>query len=168
MSVLVVDDDRDLVDVITYILRRDGIEVTAAFDGQQAWERFQSEAPELVVLDITMPSMDGVELLRRMRTESTVPVVMLTARQDEPSIVEALDLGADDYITKPFSPRQLVARIRAVLRRASTYRQVLAGSDRELRCGDLVLDTHSAEYHARRYAATPDALGVPHSALPDD
>ena len=67
MSVLVVDDDRDLVDVITYILRRDGIEVTAAFDGQQAWERFQSEAPELVVLDITMPSMDGVELLRRMR-----------------------------------------------------------------------------------------------------
>ena len=77
-----------------------------------------------------------------MRTESTVPVVMLTARQDEPSIVEALDLGADDYITKPFSPRQLVARIRAVLRRASTYQQVLAGSDRELRCGDLVLDTH--------------------------
>ena len=126
MSVLVVDDDRDLVDVITYILRRDGIEVTAAFDGQQAWERFQSEAPELVVLDITMPSMDGVELLRRMRTESTVPVVMLTARQDEPSIVEALDIGADDYITKPFSPRQLVARIRAVLRRASTYQPVRA------------------------------------------
>ena len=120
------------MDVITYILRRDGIEVTSAFDGRQAWERFQSDAPELVVLDITMPGLDGVELLRRVRAESTVPVVMLTARQDEPSIVEALDLGADDYITKPFSPRQLVARIRAVLRRASTY-QPAANSDRELR-----------------------------------
>ena len=76
MSVLVVDDDRDLVDVITYILRRDGIEVAFAFDGKQAWERFQSEETELVVLDITMPGMDGVELLRRVRAESTVPVVM--------------------------------------------------------------------------------------------
>ena len=142
MSVLVVDDDRDLVDVITYILRRDGIEVASAFDGKQAWDRFQSEETELVVLDITMPGMDGVELLRRMRAESTVPVVMLTARQDEASIVDALDLGADDYITKPFSPRQLVARVRAVLRRASTYQPSSVASDRELRCGDLVLDTH--------------------------
>src|SRR5687768_16240145 len=116
MAVLIVDDDRDLVDVITYILRRAGYETLAAFDGEQGWARFQSEAPELVILDANMPGLDGMEVCRRIREVSVTPVIMLTARTDEQDIVQALGLGADDYVTKPFSPRQLVARVRAVLR----------------------------------------------------
>ena len=139
MAVLLVDDDRDLIDVLTYILRREGYEVIAAFDGQQGLERFQREEPELVVLDANMPGMDGFEVCRRIRETSIKPVIMLTARTDEVDIVKALGLGADDYITKPFLPRTLVARVKAVLRRAQSFSGG-AASGEVLSAGDLVLD----------------------------
>jgi DNA-binding response OmpR family regulator len=143
MAVLLVDDDRDLIDVLTYILRREGFEVIAAYDGEQAWERFQRDDPELVVLDANMPGLDGMEVCRRIRAVSTRPVIMLTARTDEADVVKALGLGADDYVTKPFSPRQLVARIRAVLRRAQAFAPQgveTRGNPQELRAADLRLD----------------------------
>ncbi|MGH2366576.1 MAG: response regulator [Chloroflexota bacterium] len=140
MAVLLVDDDRDLIDVLTYILRREGYEAIAAYDGEQGWARFQSEQPELVVLDANMPGLDGMEVCRRIREVSTSPVIMLTARTDEADIVQALGLGADDYITKPFSPRQLVARVKAVLRRAQAFGAGGAVGGDELRAGDLALD----------------------------
>ena len=140
MAVLLVDDDRDLVDVLTYILRREGYEITAAFDGEQGWARFQSDGPELVILDANMPGLDGFEVCKRIREVSKTPVIMLTARTDETDVVQALGLGADDYITKPFSPRQLVARVKAVLRRAQQFSPTATGTGEELRAGDLMLD----------------------------
>jgi DNA-binding response OmpR family regulator len=143
MAVLLVDDDRDLIDVLTYILRREGYEVIAAYDGEQGWARFQDDQPELVVLDANMPGLDGMEVCRRVREVSTTPVIMLTARTDEADIVQALGLGADDYITKPFSPRQLVARVKAVLRRAQAFAASGSGGGEELHAGDLTLDLRS-------------------------
>jgi CheY-like chemotaxis protein len=118
--ILAADDERDLAEVLEFVLRRAGYETLIAYDGQAAWERAQAERPDLVVLDINMPVLDGYEVLRRIRAlpgaRAATPVIMLTARDDEASIVAALDAGADDYIAKPFSPRQLLARIRAALR----------------------------------------------------
>jgi DNA-binding response OmpR family regulator len=140
MAVLLVDDDRDLVDVLTYILRREGYEITTAYDGEQGWARFEKEAPELVILDANMPGLDGMEVCKRIREVSKAPVIMLTARTDEADIVQALGLGADDYITKPFSPRQLVARVKAVLRRAQSFTPGSSGGGEELSAGELTLD----------------------------
>ena len=140
MAVLLVDDDRDLVDVLTYILRREGYEIVTAYDGKQGWAQFQSENPELVLLDANMPGMDGMDVCKRIREVSKTPVIMLTARTDEADIVQALGLGADDYITKPFSPRQLVARVKAVLRRAQQFAPAVGGAGEELHAGDLLLD----------------------------
>lgn len=141
MRLLLVDDDRDLVEVLTYVLQREGFSVVAAFDGEGAWRQFQSEQPSLVILDINMPGIDGLEVCRRIREASTVPVVMLTARADEVDIIRALGLGADDYVTKPFSPRQLVARVKAVLRRAAAVPVGVPPSEpEELRSGVLHLD----------------------------
>jgi DNA-binding response OmpR family regulator len=140
MAVLLVDDDRDLIDVLTYILRREGYEVISSYDGEQGWQRFQQESPELVVLDANMPGLDGFEVCRRIREQSITPVIMLTARTDEADIVKALGLGADDYITKPFSPRQLVARVKAVLRRAQAFAGSSASAGEQLTAADLVLD----------------------------
>ena len=139
MSVLLVDDDRDLVDVLTYILRREGYEIDTAFDGEQGWTRFKSDSPELVILDANMPGLDGFEVCKRIREVSKTPVIMLTARTDETDVVQALGLGADDYITKPFSPRQLVARVKAVLRRAQQFAPT-GGDGEELHASDLTLD----------------------------
>lgn len=141
MRLLLVDDDRDLVEVLTYVLQREGFSVVAAFDGEGAWRQFQIEQPSLVILDINMPGIDGLEVCRRIREASTVPVVMLTARADEVDIIRALGLGADDYVTKPFSPRQLVARVKAVLRRAAAVPVSVPPSEpEELRSGVLHLD----------------------------
>ena len=157
MTVLIVDDDRDLVDVLTYILRREGYEVIAAYDGVQGWERFRAETPELVVLDANMPGLDGMEVCRRIREVSTTPVIMLTARTDEADIVNALGLGADDYITKPFSPRQLVARVKAVLRRAQAFAATAGARNEQLRAGDLTLDmrTRSVKRDGQELRLTP-------------
>ena len=143
MKVLVVDDDVDLLDLTTYALRREGYSVFAAVDGAQALHRWETENPDIILLDCNLPKLNGFEVCRRIRHESETPIIMLTARDDEEDIVRGLQLGADDYVTKPFSAKQLGARIKAVLRRCRTdpYRQTVS----ELRVGDLVLDLQSHE-----------------------
>lgn len=116
-KVLVVDDDRKTVAMIRLYLEHEGYEVLSAFDGQQALATTQTQRPDLIVLDLMLPQVGGLEVCRQLRTESRVPIVMLTARATEADKLRGLDLGADDYVTKPFSPRELVARVRAVLRR---------------------------------------------------
>jgi DNA-binding response OmpR family regulator len=118
MKILVADDDRDLLELIGYALSQAGYLVMKAADGNAALEAFEREQPDLVVLDINMPGMSGFQVCDAIRARSRVPVMMLTARGAEEDLIKALDLGADDYLTKPFSPRTLLARIRALLRRA--------------------------------------------------
>jgi len=118
MKVLLVDDDLDLLSVTTFALQQAGLVVVKASDGVAALEVFESEKPDIAVLDINMPRMNGFELAQKLRQKSQIPLLMLTVRSEEQDVVRALSLGADDYITKPFSPRILVARIRALLRRA--------------------------------------------------
>jgi DNA-binding response OmpR family regulator len=117
-KILVVDDDLALSDVLAFAIRRAGFEVTSAHDGLSALEQFSKESPDLIVLDWGLPRMDGLEVCTRVRSESEVPIIMLTVRDTDDNVIAALEAGADEYIIKPFSPRQLIARIRALLRRA--------------------------------------------------
>jgi len=117
--VLVVEDDPTVSDVVVRYLEREGLSVDAVFDGQSALEHAAIRWPDLVVLDLMLPGIDGLEVCRRLRADAPVPVIMLTAKGDEDDRVMGLELGADDYIAKPFSPRELTARVKAVLRRAS-------------------------------------------------
>ncbi len=118
MKALIVDDDRVLADLVAFTLQREGFEVVKAYDGEMALKQWKADQPELVVLDVNLPDTDGFDLCRQMRQESDTPIIMLTVRGEDDDVVHGLELGADDYIHKPFSPRQLVARIQAVLRRA--------------------------------------------------
>jgi DNA-binding response OmpR family regulator len=118
-TILLVDDEDAVQKLLTYPLEREGYRVVSARDGQEALERFAAEQPDLVVLDIMLPKVDGLEVCKRLRAKSTVPIIMLTARDDELDKVVGLELGADDYITKPFSIREFRSRIRALLRRAA-------------------------------------------------
>jgi DNA-binding response OmpR family regulator len=119
-TILLVDDEDAIQTLLTYPLERDGYRVVQARDGDEALRRFGDESFDLVVLDIMLPKVDGLEVCRRLRAESTVPIIMLTARDDELDKVLGLELGADDYITKPFSIREFRSRVRALLRRAAT------------------------------------------------
>jgi DNA-binding response OmpR family regulator len=119
-TILLVDDEDSIQALLTYPLERDGYRVVQARDGDEALRRFTEEDVDLVVLDIMLPRVDGLEVCRRLRAESTVPIIMLTARDDELDKVLGLELGADDYITKPFSIREFRSRVRALLRRAAT------------------------------------------------
>jgi DNA-binding response OmpR family regulator len=118
MKVLVVDDDRVLADVVAFTLRREGFQVVQAHDGEAALQCWSDEQPDLLVLDVNLPKIDGFTVCRRIRQQADTPILLLTVRNEEDDIVHGLGLGADDYITKPFSPRQLVARAQAILRRA--------------------------------------------------
>jgi len=118
MKALIVDDDRVLADVVAFTFRREGFEVIQAYDGPTAIRRWSEEHPDIVILDVNMPTMDGFTVCRHIRERSNTPIILLTVRGEEDDIVEGLEIGADDYIVKPFSPRQLVARANAVLRRA--------------------------------------------------
>ncbi|MBN1658327.1 MAG: response regulator transcription factor [Anaerolineae bacterium] len=119
MKALVVDDDRVLADVLAFTLRREGFDVVQAHDGAEAIERWTEHQPDLIILDVNLPRLDGFAVCRHIRRESDTPIVLLTVRGEEDDIIHGLETGADDYITKPFSPRQLVARAHAVLRRAA-------------------------------------------------
>ncbi len=119
-TILLVDDEDAIQRLLTYPLERDGYRVVQARDGEEALRRFAEEQIDLVVLDIMLPKLDGLEVCKRLRAESTVPIIMLTARDDELDKVLGLELGADDYITKPFLIREFRSRVRAVLRRAAT------------------------------------------------
>ena len=128
-TILLVDDEDSIQKLLTYPLEREGYRVLQARDGEEALTRFASERVDLVVLDIMLPKLDGLEVCKRLRAESEVPIIMLTARDDELDKVLGLELGADDYITKPFSIREFRSRVRALLRRASIVRQVNEGDE---------------------------------------
>ncbi len=140
MKALVVDDDRVLADVLAFTLRREGFEVVQAYDGEAALECWAEEQPDLVVLDVNMPRLDGFAVCQRIREQADTPIILLTVRGEEDDIVHGLKLGADDYVTKPFSPRQLVARAHAVLRRAG---RSVAPAIRQV--GELTLDPSRRE-----------------------
>ena len=149
--VLIVDDDSSLAEMLSIVLRNEGHDVSHVADGSEAVDTFRAVRPDLVLLDVMLPGMDGMEICRRIRAESGVPIVMLTARTDTHDIVVGLESGADDYIVKPFKPQELIARIRARLRR---------GDDPEperLEIGDLVIDVagHSVKRGDDVLALTP-------------
>ena len=143
MKALVVEDDADLLDIVTYALRREGYDVTGAGDGLQALDRVRADMPDIVILDVLLPRLNGFEVCRRIRHISQVPIIMVTARVEEHDILRGLQLGADDYMTKPFSLKQLAARMETVLRRcqADSYNRAVS----EVRAGDLVLSLKSHE-----------------------
>jgi two-component system alkaline phosphatase synthesis response regulator PhoP len=116
-TILVVDDEQSILDLVTAYLRREGYQVLTAMDGPGGLQAARTLSPDLIVLDLMLPGMDGIELLTRLRRESQVYVILLTARSEETDKIVGLSVGADDYLTKPFSPRELVARVKAVLRR---------------------------------------------------
>lgn len=118
-TILIVDDEQHIIDLARLYLEQEGYNVTSATDGKTALQRILHENPGLVVLDLMLPELDGWEVCRRVRAESEVPIIMLTARSEDIDRIVGLELGADDYLTKPFNPRELVARVRAILRRAS-------------------------------------------------
>ena len=141
MKVLVVDDDRALADVVAFTLRREGFQIVQAHDGEAALQRWNEELPDLVVLDVNLPRLDGFAVCQRIRERSDTPILLLTVRNEEDDVIRGLGLGADDYVTKPFSPRQLVARAQAVLRRAGRS----LPSAHQGQVGDLVLDSSRRE-----------------------
>ncbi|HET7034428.1 MAG TPA: response regulator transcription factor [Thermomicrobiaceae bacterium] len=134
-EILVIEDDVRIANLIRVYLEREGHHALVARDGREGLRHFGEEAPDLVVLDLMLPGIHGRDVCRAIRTHSTVPIIMLTALDDERDVVEGLDLGADDYITKPFKPAELLARVRAALRRAAGPAAVA----HELRIGQLVL-----------------------------
>jgi DNA-binding response OmpR family regulator len=137
--ILLVDDEQAVQTLLTYPLRKEGYEVVAAMDGQEALNRFTEERFDLVVLDIMLPKLDGIEVCRRLRTRSQVPIIMLTAKGDEIDKVAGLEMGADDYITKPFSVREFRSRVKAALRRGNMSGQLAASEP--IRAGDLEIDS---------------------------
>ena len=156
-KVLVVDDEVKLVRLIKAYLEEAGFGVATAYDGDQALQQFEREAPDLIVLDLMLPQIDGLEVARRVRRRSDVPLIMLTARVEETDRVVGLELGADDYVTKPFSPRELVARVRAVLRRGAH-----PAAPQRLDFGPLVIDVdgHQATLEGETIELTPSEFGL--------
>jgi DNA-binding response OmpR family regulator len=152
--ILVVDDDRKTVDLIRLYLEKDGYRVLTAYDGRQALDLARRRQPGLIILDLMLPRVDGLDVCRILRSETRVPIIMLTAKTTEEDKLAGLDLGADDYITKPFSPRELVARVRAVLRRVHNEDEDGPG---ELNFGNMVVDfvRHEARVDGESIHLTP-------------
>jgi len=153
-TVLVVDDDTKTAATIRLYLENAGFSVTLAYDGRSALERAVASPPDLIVLDLMLPLMSGTDLCSRLRAESEVPIIMLTARTTEQDKLQGLELGADDYITKPFSPRELVARVQTVLRRTTSR---LNTRQTRVQSGDLTLDLslHQAWIRGNPVSLTP-------------
>jgi DNA-binding response OmpR family regulator len=141
MKALVVDDDLALADVLSFTMRRAGFEVIMAHDGNSALERWEAESPDLIILDLNLPKLDGLTVCQRIRASSNTPIIILSVRDEEEDVVTGLKLGADDYIIKPFSPRQLVARAQAVLRRSNSFH----APQTSLSVGDITLDVPRRE-----------------------
>src|SRR5262249_4815975 len=142
MKVLVVDDETPILDAVAYNLRKEGYETLTATDAEQCMTKAKSEKPDLIILDVMLPSASGFDLCRRLRASDNVPIIMLTARAEETDRVVGLELGADDYITKPFSMRELMVRVKTVLRRTAPEAD---GLPRKIEVGDLAIDTERHE-----------------------
>lgn len=158
-SILIVEDEPRIVDVVRLYLEREGFRVLVANDGGAAMSSFERQKPDLVILDLMLPVMGGLEVCRAVRRQSSVPIVMLTARDEEIDKIIGLELGADDYVTKPFSPRELVARVKAVLRRAAP--EAAIKSERII-LGDLVVDQQRYEvwWRGEAIALTPTEFRI--------
>ena len=150
-TILVVDDERNIIQLARIYLEKEGFRVESAANGRQALEKVQSTRPDLIVLDLMLPELDGWEVCRRLRKDSNLPIIMVTARDDDVDKIVGLELGADDYLTKPFNPRELVARVKALLRRAAASQ----APARLLRFLDLEVDLDRRE---TRLAGHPLAL----------
>ncbi len=157
MKILVVDDDPRLRELVSITLERAGYDVVTARDGQMAVTHAAREAPALVVLDVGLPELDGLEVCRRIRARSDVPILFLTARDDEVDRILGLELGADDYVTKPFSPRELVARIKAILKRSR-----FPSTQTMLQHGPLEIDTagHIAQLDGSSISLTATEMSI--------
>jgi DNA-binding response OmpR family regulator len=140
-TVLIVDDEQHIIDLARMYLEQDGFHVEQALDGAEALQKIRDSKPALIVLDLMLPEIDGWDVCRRTREDSDVPIIMLTARSDDVDKIVGLELGADDYLTKPFNPRELVARVRAILRRYERSTQPGA----TLHLGDLTIDAAGRE-----------------------
>lgn len=155
MKVLVVDDDEKIVKVLTAYLEKEGYTVVAAKDGQQAVNKAQQAFPDMILLDVMLPRLDGWGVCKEIRRTSNVPIIMLTARDAETDRIIGLELGADDYVVKPFSPKEVIARIRAILRRVQPPEQ--KGDETALKAGNLVLsrNRHSVTVGGASIDLTP-------------
>ncbi|MCZ7527438.1 MAG: response regulator transcription factor [Acidimicrobiia bacterium] len=149
MTILVVDDEQSYRDALAVALRREGFAVDLAADGAEAIERFEASRPALVLLDVMLPKMSGIDVCRELRARSRVPVIMVTARDAEIDAVVGLEVGADDYVTKPFRLRELVARVRAALRRVPPDGESRAERAELLEVGDVRLDASRHEVFVR-------------------
>ena len=160
MRILLADDDPDISEIVGFVLRRQGYQLLTATNGLEALDMFRRERPDLIVLDVMMPKMDGYEVCKRIRASDTVPIIMLTAKDDESDKVAGLDLGADDYLTKPFSHKELLARIRAVMRRTQIDSEKSAPP--LLETGPIAMDSsrHSVHLHGESVALTPTEFQV--------
>ena len=137
-KILVVDDEKPISDIIKFNLEKEGYEVVVAYDGEEALEKVESEQPDLIVLDLMLPKIDGLEVAKRVRAKHTTPIIMVTAKDSELDKVLGLELGADDYVTKPFSNRELVARVKANLRRQEAAAAPAAeAQNADIQVGDL-------------------------------
>lgn len=154
--VLLIDDDENICKVVKLYLEKEGFDIMVANDGQAGLDMFATTEPDIVLLDIMMPGMDGIEVIKRIRKDSNVPVIMLTAKGDTFDKVLALELGADDYIVKPFEPKELIARIKAVIRRSENAQE----EEDTVRYEDLEvsLSTYTVEYMGKRIELPPKEL----------
>jgi two-component system alkaline phosphatase synthesis response regulator PhoP len=144
-TIMIVDDEERIINLAQMYLEQEGYTITSAEDGLTAFEQIRKDEPSLVILDLMMPGMDGLELCRRVRAESDVPILMLTARSDDIDKIVGLELGADDYLTKPFNPRELVARVKAILRR--TDRRSSDENGKTLTIGNMIIDPDRRTVH---------------------
>ncbi|MEA4883940.1 MAG: response regulator transcription factor [Clostridia bacterium] len=160
--VLVVDDEPSIVELIQFNLERESFCVDAAYDGEEALQKARTHGPDLIILDLMLPGIDGIEVCQTLRREMTVPIIMLTAKAEEFDKVLGLSVGADDYVTKPFSPRELVARVKAMLRRQSMNSAPGGRGDEpsRIRVGDVLIDADrfELEVRGRRVEVTPKEL----------
>ena len=152
-KILIIEDDKKLADLLRLYLEKDGCRVLVAHDGREGLAAARQRRPDLIVLDLMLPGLDGLDLCRTLRAESALPILILTARSTEDEKLIGLDLGADDYVTKPFSPREVVARVRAVLRRAASA----ADAPAQITSGDLCLDLvgYAAQLRGQPLSLTP-------------
>jgi len=172
--ILVVEDDQTVAEVVARYLERDGFDVEAVIDGIAAIDRVTAAPPDLMILDLMLPGLDGLEVFRRVRSFAPVPVIMLTARGDEHDRVMGLELGADDYVGKPFSPRELTARVKSVLRRAegssrasAEATQILSASGLEVDVAsrDVSVEGHPASLTAREFDLLVFLMRHPHQVF---
>ena len=157
-KILVVDDEKQIVDILKAYLERDGYRVIAAYDGQSALELARRDGPDLIILDLMLPEVSGWDVCRELRRKSDVPVIILTARDDTSDKIIGLELGADDYVTKPFDPKEIISRVRAVLRRGEGK----TSSKAILNVGDIIIDTekHLVRRGDQNIDLTPIEFGL--------